>query len=285
MVTVPFWSDCYCFSLNINTRSHKEKLKCHNNTNAKGLHTTALTVWKITCGMECRCKRRICEGTGNSELLRSISLMAEMNPVSWNIMRQVDCLPRTQSIGAHQQVNQSQVQDPANNQVWVCNKQRHIVQQTFHYYSRAALEQQLRDSVCSEHCHCGNPVLARQRGDLGSSAATGVPPGKRGAQRGCQHNMQSSLSTAGQRDIFMHVRHPEINIKTSVKCVRVLLRHVLADSIKPQISTLGSVLGLSCLASLDSRVEEEEEDVKVNTQRTNALRSSQDFSHSRWCVN
>lgn len=76
----------------------------------------------------------------------------------------------------------------------------------------------------------------------------------------------------------MHVRHPEINIKTSVKCVRVLFRHILADSIKPQISTLGSVLALSCLASLDSRVEEEEEeDVKVNTQRTNALRSSQAF--------
>lgn len=182
------------------------------------------------------------------------------------------------NIGAHQQVNQSQVQDSANNQVRVCNKQRHIIQQTFHYYSRAVLEQQLRDSVCSKHCHCGNPVLARQQhGDLRSSAATGVPPGKRVTKRGRLHNTLSSLSTAGQRDIFMHVQHPEINIKTSVKCVRVLLWHILADSIKPQISTLGSVLALSCLASLDSRVEEEEEDVKVNTQRTNALRSSQDF--------
>lgn len=55
--------------------------------------------------------------------------------------------------------------------------------------------------------------------------------------------------------------------------------HILGDHFGPQSFTLGSVFAFSCLALLCSSVEEEEdrereEDyLKVNTQRTNALRS------------
>lgn len=68
-----------------------------------------------------------------------------------------------------------------------------------------------------------------------------------------------SFLSAAQQDIFTHGRHHQINSETSVQCPRVPLVHILGDRIRPQSSTLGSVLAFSCLAFLGSSVEEEEE--------------------------